>query len=366
MVGESTESVPLDQRFEAARSGIIGRRLNDLSSEQLETVENHLQVEGEELVAELEGVRGRGDEALSEGKWSEFDVLRGRAIEVSTRYEELRELSRTVSNTRQERILEEQLESKLGSRGRVVAYDLGIMLLIVLVVSLLLAQELTQLEERTIIIFDIIDVAACGLFLTDFFWRMRLAESRRWFWKRYWLDFITSIPLPASLLRVGRVVRLARLTRVMRLVRLLRIVRTVLFFWRGMDKLTAALDVKMMRRSLKILVTVLVLGAFGMFYAEGAPDAEGVEDLGQSVWWSFTTVVTGGFGDIRNPTTWEGRLLTTALIIAGMVVVGIFTATLTSVLVREEDTTAAVLRLEEDVNKQLGEIQSALADMRAR
>jgi voltage-gated potassium channel len=56
-----------------------------------------------------------------------------------------------------------------------------------------------------------------------------------------------------------------------------------------------------------------------------------------SLWWSFTTVVTGGFADIHNPETMAGKVLTVVLVILGMVLVGIFTATLTSVMVGDED-----------------------------
>lgn len=359
----------LQKQFEAARMAIVGQRLQDLPSERLAGILEQLEYEARDRVGELEDLREQGDAALAEHDWTGFDAIRARAVGVASRYEELRELRRKVANSYRERRLHEQIEERFGSRGRVLVYDFFIMGLIALVVTLLLVQETVPLSESTVFTLDMIDVAACLVFLTDFFWRMRMAENKRWFWRRYWLDFVTSIPIPASLLRAGRVVRFARLARMVRLVRLLRIIRAILFFWRGMDKLAAAMDVRMMRRSLSILVTVLLLGGLGIWYMEGAPNAEGVEDVGQGMWWSFTTVVTGGFGDIHNPTTWTGRLLTTGLIIAGMVVVGIFTATLTSVLVREEDTTEAVLVLDEKLTTELDAIRTqleALASSRGR
>src|SRR5690606_19062531 len=142
-------------------------------------------------------------------------------------------------------------------------------------------------------------------------------------------------PLPAMhTLRIGRTIRMLRLLRLLRVARLLRI---ALFFWRGMDKLAAAFDVRLMRRSLALLVVVLCLGSLGILFAEAHTEAEGVASFGQSLWWTFTTVVTGGYGDVHNPESLTGRLLTVGLVLAGMVVVGIFTATLTSLLVREND-----------------------------
>ena len=304
-------------------------------------------------VSELERLRGLADDALDDHDWSTFDRLRTRALDVASRYEALQMQRDKVADLERERRLAEKVEARLGSRRRVMVLDGVVMALIVLVVTLLMIQIFVPLSEETHMILELIDVVVCFLFLAEFFWRMRLADSKRWFWRRYWLDFVTSIPIPASLLRAGRVVRLARLARMIRLIRLLRIIRAILFFWRGMDQLAAAMDVSMMRRSLKLLVTVLVLGGVGIWYLEGHSSVDGVENVGQGLWWSFTTVVTGGFGDIHNPQTWTGRVLTVALIIAGMVVVGIFTATLTSVLVREEDTTAAVLALDERLTREL-------------
>ncbi|MEM7156300.1 MAG: potassium channel family protein [Myxococcota bacterium] len=352
----------LDQRFEAARTAIVGRRLQDLPSERLMGIVERLGGEMRQEVAELERLRGLADAALNDHDWSTFDRVRTRALDVASRYESLQTQRDKVSDLARERRLAEKVEARLGSRRRVMVLDGVIMALIVLVVTLLMIQILAPLSEQTHMILELIDVVVCFLFLGEFFWRMRLADSKRWFWRRYWLDFVTSIPIPASLLRAGRIVRLARLARMIRLIRLLRIIRTILFFWRGMDQLAAAMDVSMMRRSLKLLVTVLVLGGVGIWYLEGHSSVAGVENVGQGLWWSFTTVVTGGFGDIHNPQTWTGRVLTVALIIAGMVVVGIFTATLTSVLVREEDTTAAVLAMDE---KLTGELETIRAQLRS-
>ena len=52
----------------------------------------------------------------------------------------------------------------------------------------------------------------------------------------------------------------------------------------------------------------------------------------------FHNLGNGWFADIHNPTSVGGKVLTVMLVIGGMVLVGVFTATLTSVLVRDDDT----------------------------
>ncbi|MBX2803124.1 MAG: ion transporter [Myxococcales bacterium] len=350
----------LDRRFEAARTQLLQRRLIDLEPEQLLRLEGNLRDEAHRLVDELQTTREERDRALHGGQYHAQQRARERALELSRRYEETRRWHRGVVDALHERRLKDRMVERLGSKRRMMLYDGGIISLILLVVGLLCVDLGIGVSDRTALWFDVVDLAACTVFLADFFWRHSLADDKRWFWRHYWLDFVTSIPIPTSPIRAGRLVRLARLVRVLRLIRALRL---VLFFWRGMDPLVTALNMTMVRRSLWILVAVLLLGGLGIWVAEGGSEsAAGVEDLGQSLWWSFTTVVTGGFGDIRNPTTWPGRMLTVVLILAGMVVVGVFTATLTSVLVREEETTAAVLALDDKLERSLDEIRRALRD----
>ena len=132
--------------------------------------------------------------------------------------------------------------------------------------------------------------------------------------------------------------------------------------WRGMDKLQDAMDVKLMKRSLKWGVVVMVIGGIAVYYAESAlvSGDNDVKTLGGGMWWSFTTVVTGGFGDIHNPITIVGRLLTVVLIITGMILVGVFTATLTSLYVGEESE--ELQRYQEDMNARLDKIEEIISN----
>ena len=116
-----------------------------------------------------------------------------------------------------------------------------------------------------------------------------------------------------------------------------------LFFllWRGMDAFQDLFDIKLMKKTLTWAIVWTIVGAILVYYLEGVP-AEGSGEFGEQVrniplaiWWSFTTVVTGGFGDIHNPVTASGQVLTGALVIMGMILVGVFTATLTTIFVGE-------------------------------
>ena len=225
-------------------------------------------------------------------------------------------------------------------------------------------------------LFWILDVICCTIFMINFFFEHTLAASKKWYWKRNWIDFITSIPLPPVqvIAASGQLefVRLGRLLRAMRILRALRVFRVAMFFWRGMDHLSSTLDVRLLKRSLLYGLLSLVFGACIFMGLERMESGSG---FWASLWWSFTTLVTGGYADIHNPQTASGKILTVFLVITGMVLVGVFTATLTSILVSDEDSlkveeleeqVGIVTKIQEDVkdiNERLGQLEQAIREV---
>lgn len=61
------------------------------------------------------------------------------------------------------------------------------------------------------------------------------------------------------------------------------------------------------------------------------------DDYPFTLWWTFNTITTGGFGDLYKPVSPFAQLVTGALIIAGFVVLGVFIATLSAAF-KGEDT----------------------------
>ena len=75
-------------------------------------------------------------------------------------------------------------------------------------------------------------------------------------------------------------------------------------------------------------------GALAVLDAEREnPDAN-ITDFGQAIWWAATTMTTVGYGD-HYPTTAEGRLGATVLMVGGIALLGTVTATLASWLVEQ-------------------------------
>ena len=86
--------------------------------------------------------------------------------------------------------------------------------------------------------------------------------------------------------------------------------------------------------------SLLVLCA-GQAFTEaerGQPEAT-VEDVADGLWWAITTMTTVGYGD-RYPVTGTGRLIAVALMVGGVALLGVVTASLASWMVERVAETA--------------------------
>jgi voltage-gated potassium channel len=256
---------------------------------------------------------------------------------LSAEWERLRKRLREIDNVLQERRLRNRLIGFLGSETRLNLLDGFVFVSILVVVGMLLVELLVpNLPHALIEAITIVDTTLCFFLLADFFLRLALAEDKWWYFRHYWIDLISSIPYYA-ILRFGRLVRIARFVRLLRLFRLSRAVRLLLFIFRGLDKLVKTFELNLLKRSVLIALALLVFGALAISALEGQRE-QSISDLGESLWWSFSTVVTGGFADLYNPSTPTGRVVTVGMILLGLVVTAIFTASLTSVLVEDESS----------------------------
>jgi voltage-gated potassium channel len=85
---------------------------------------------------------------------------------------------------------------------------------------------------------------------------------------------------------------------------------------------------------------LVYVGALAILQAERPDPGADIKSFGQAVWWAITTVTTVGYGDL-SPVTTTGRVIAAPLMVGGISLVGVVTATLASWLVQRvaaEDT----------------------------
>jgi voltage-gated potassium channel len=88
--------------------------------------------------------------------------------------------------------------------------------------------------------------------------------------------------------------------------------------------------------SFKVISTALFLtylAGIEITLAErGQPEAT-IKSIGDGLWWAITTLTTVGYGDIY-PTTTEGRFIAVGLMVSGICVLGVISATVAAWFVR--------------------------------
>jgi voltage-gated potassium channel len=249
-----------------------------------------------------------------------------------------------IEETLRQKRLEERVVARLGSRGWATALEASVLVFICVVLAMLVWEETLGRTAAPHLLRTLayIDTAICAFFLWEFFWKMRLSGAPGWYFKRHWIDFVSSLPfalMHAEVLRLGRVARLMRIARAARMaraLRLLRAVRAMAFVFRGFEKVGQSLNIRVLNRPLAATLVFLVIGGIVM----GSLETDAFDKYGSPVrggiWWSFVTVCTGGFADIHDPDTDAGRALTVVLVIMGAILTGAFTAALASVLLGDD------------------------------
>jgi voltage-gated potassium channel len=93
---------------------------------------------------------------------------------------------------------------------------------------------------------------------------------------------------------------------------------------------------------------VLLVASLAVLDAERGHEGSNIETFPDALWWAMTTVTTVGYGD-RFPVTGTGRLIAGGLMLAGIALLGVVTASLASWLLEqvrevEEESEAATRR----------------------
>ncbi|OLT10932.1 ion transporter [Pseudonocardia sp. CNS-139] len=96
-----------------------------------------------------------------------------------------------------------------------------------------------------------------------------------------------------------------------------------------------------------------------------APEAS-ITTFGEALWWTITTITTVGYGD-RYPVTFEGRMVAASLMVAGIALLGVVTASIAAWFVETVRRTGAEVAEEvaEDVNRTEQQLTEVLAELRS-
>jgi voltage-gated potassium channel len=197
--------------------------------------------------------------------------------------------------------------------------------------------------DRLLSVCEAGNLVIWALFALDLAARLWFAEQRWRYLATHPIDVITVL-LPA-----------------------LRPLRVLRVFSAGQALFTRGAGIPLLRTTQAIAVSagmLMFISALAVLDAErGAKDAN-ITDFGDAIWWAGTTVTTVGYGD-RFPVTGTGRAVAFALMLVGISLLGIVTATVAAWFIArttqaaEEETGALEERIA-GLERRLAEIHAVV------
>ncbi len=349
------------------------KRVDSLNVEKLPEdfllkMQTNMQAEMDEMVELAKKYERTVHSEILKGNYHIVAETRKHLRLLKREFDQLLENQESLKAQIQNKRLETKLTEKLGKQGLWAMRGVSIVLTI-LVLSIMFIDLSYPPQEGWLNPWNIfyIDSACCVFFLWEFAVQYQCADNKRWFLKRHMIDLITAIPIPPAdasiIIRFGRIFRLARLFRLFRLLRILRVLKTFVIFSRTIRQMQDLTDLKTMQRSFWMALSIIFVG--GLLIGQLEPPSDvGITTMTESMWWSFSTVVTGGFADLYNPVSVGGQILTSLLIISGMILIGVFTATLTTVYMGDDTSDLEKRQLEmmkeiQELKKQLENVQNS-------
>lgn len=113
----------------------------------------------------------------------------------------------------------------------------------------------------------------------------------------------------------------------------LRLMRVISFGGLALQKIAVGRQFAIMVKVAIATVFISYIAAVQITITERAVEGSNIKSFADGIWWAVTTVTTVGYGD-RFPTTTEGRLLAVILMIMGISLVGVITASVAAWFVK--------------------------------
>lgn len=229
-------------------------------------------------------------------------------------------------------------------------YETFIIMLAIVAVSLTVLDFNNQITMEPGSPLYLVDLGILIIFAVDYFVRLFIAPNKKEFVKDNVFGLIAIIPFN-SLFRIFRAFRLfklfriTKLTRVTQIFRMGRLVKGFALIGKIKNRLNTFVHTNGLIYAFYVSTISIVLGTIGIHYFEFQKLGY---SFGDSLWWSFVTTSTAGYGDII-PVTVPGRLIAVSLMFIGIGFVGLLTGTITTYFLNRS-------RLVEDGEKTISEI----------
>ena len=112
-----------------------------------------------------------------------------------------------------------------------------------------------------------------------------------------------------------------------------RLMRVISFGGLAIQKVAVGRQIAITFKVVLTSIFIAYISAVQITITERAVEGSNIKNFGDGLWWAITTVTTVGYGD-RYPTTTEGRFLAVLLMLMGISLVGVITASVAAWFVK--------------------------------
>jgi voltage-gated potassium channel len=176
----------------------------------------------------------------------------------------------------------------------------------------------TDISDSTQSLLNVVQWISWIAFAADLIYGLISAENKKVYLKKHPLE-IAAVLLP--------------------FLRPLRLMRVISFGGLAIQKVAIGRQFAITVKVFLASIFVAYISAVQITIVERGAEGSNIKNFGDGLWWAITTVTTVGYGD-RYPTTIEGRFIAIALMIMGISLMGVITASVAAWFVKmgQEDT----------------------------
>jgi voltage-gated potassium channel len=260
-------------------------------------------------------------------------------------------------------ILKKSRTTKLVPEWRQAAFDLFsdvierplLILALVMIPLIIIPLVDSGLPANVSNTFEAIDYFIWGVFVVEYAVKLLLAP-RRW-------HFVTHNPLDLVVVAVP-MLRPLRILRSARALRLSRLSRLGAFAGEGAERTKRSLHVRGLGYICTVTGALLVMASVAVYDLEHHAHGATIKTFPDSLWWAVQTVMTIGYGD-KVPVTAGARAIAVVLMLSGIALLSVITASLATFFVAHSQPAAEVRQLDADAHESQGQLQQVLERLSA-
>lgn len=231
-----------------------------------------------------------------------------------------------------------------------ILYESIMGILAFIAVTLVFVELTQELSPENTLIISSLDTAIWIIFIIEYFLRFLLASKKKDFFMKNLVDLIAVLPFN-SIFRAARFIRIMRIVKITKLSKSLKTITTL---GRFIKKSKRFITTNHFHYMLFLTFFIVVVGALGIYYVEDM-------NIADSIWWSFVTVTTVGYGDI-SPASSPGRIIASILMITGIGFLGSLTGTITTFFVKKEPEMSYKSQVIEEIKLRLDDFDNLSAE----